>query len=101
MRDREWLNAELKKICPNVYYKAPKNINFKYPCIKYKETGIENISYSDNKPYKFHHTYEVIAMYTDPNLDIADEILLAIPYSDPVRAYEYKGVYHYVFKIKI
>ena len=101
MRNREWLNAELRKICPNVYYKAPKNVNFQYPCIKYKETGIENVSYSDNMPYSYYKSYEVIAMSIEPDTDIADRILLAIPYADPVRSYEYKGVYHYVFKIKI
>ena len=64
-RDRRLeLDAEFKKLTPNVYYQAPASVVMKYPAIRYDLSRIDTVN-ANNNPYLSDAAYQVIVIDSD------------------------------------
>lgn len=90
-------DAELRKVCPNVYFQPPQNSKMKYPCIVYKRDIIENRP-SDNLVYNQHCNYEVTVIDPNPDSIIVDRLSNLIK-ARHTRNFATEGLNHDVFKI--
>ena len=82
----------------NVYYRPPETIKLKYPCIIYKRTPGTTV-YADNQIYWNQKHYDVTAIYKDPDSDLVDRILYALPYIRHDRHFFADGLNHDVFSL--
>lgn len=57
----------------NVYFQPPESVKMKYDAIVYSRDDIENI-FANNSVYSQYDTYEVIAIYEDPDSDLPKKI---------------------------
>lgn len=94
------LDAKLRRILgsDNVYFEPPASLKMKYPCIRYSRSRIDAV-YADNKIYLANRRYDIIAIYQDPDSDLADRILFNeedIRFSNE-RRYVADGLHHDVF----
>jgi len=81
----------------NVYFQPPPSLQMGYPCIVYSRSDIDT-AYAANLPYKLTNEYELIAIDSDPDSDIPDN-LAALPRCAFSRAYQADQLNHYVFTI--
>lgn len=94
------LDARLRRILgsDNVYFEPPASLKMKYPCIRYSRSRIDTVN-ADNKVYLANRRYDIIAIYQDPDSNLADRILFNeenIRFSNE-RRYVADGLYHDVF----
>lgn len=94
------LDARLRRILgsDNVYFEPPASLRMKYPCIRYSRSRIDTV-YADNKIYLANRRYDIIAIYQDPDSDLADRILFNnedLTFSNE-RRYVADGLHHDVF----
>lgn len=94
------LDARLRRILGsnNVYFEPPASLKMKYPCIRYSRSRIDTVN-ADNKVYLANRRYDVIAIYQDPDSDLADNILFneeGLIFSSE-RRYVADGLHHDVF----
>ena len=80
-----------------VYFRAPSNVQMKYPALIYTRTGYRN-NYADNKIYRSLKAYTITAIYRDPDSDLPDR-LLELPYCKFDRHYIADNLNHDVFTI--
>ena len=99
MKTREQVLLKIKdKICPNVYFTPPENIQLKYPaCIVTREDV--DTQKANNKNYITRVNYKLVYISKSE----ADEVFTKIPntfmYSDFRTEYKVNGLYHKVFVI--
>lgn len=53
----------------NVYFQPPASIQMHYDAIIYNRRSIDN-RYANNSVYKQNHSYELVAIYEDPDSDL-------------------------------
>ena len=58
----------------NVYYQPPESFKLKYPCIVYKRYS-GNVSFANNKVYRFFQAYQVTIIIDDPDEEIGHRLL--------------------------
>lgn len=94
------LDTRLRRILgsDNVYFEPPASLRMKYPCIRYSRSRIDTV-HADNKVYLANRRYDIIAIYQDPDSDLADRILFNnedLTFSNE-RRYVTDGLHHDVF----
>lgn len=94
------LDARLRRILGsnNVYFEPPASLKMKYPCIRYSRSRIDTVN-ADNTTYLANRRYDIIAIYQDPDSDLADRILFNnedLKFSNE-RRYVSDGLHHDVF----
>lgn len=94
------LDARLRRILGsnNVYFEPPASLKMKYPCIRYSRSRIDTVN-ADNTTYLANRRYDIIAIYQDPDSDLADRILFNnedLKFSNE-RRYVADGLHHDVF----
>lgn len=94
------LDARLRRILgsDNVYFEPPASLKMKYPCIRYSRSRIDTVN-ADNTTYLANRRYDIIAIYQDPDSDLADRILFNnedLKFSNE-RRYVADGLHHDVF----
>lgn len=94
------LDARLRRILGsnNVYFEPPASLKMKYPCIRYSRSRIDTVN-ADNTTYLANRRYDIIAIYQDPDSDLADQILFNnedLKFSNE-RRYVADGLHHDVF----
>lgn len=95
-RDRRLeLDAEFKKLTPNVYYQAPASVVMKYPAIRYDLSRIDTVN-ANNNPYLSDAAYQVIVIDSDPDSEIA-EAISKFPLCRLNRFYTAENLNHFVF----
>lgn len=94
------LESELKSILGNnnAYFNAPEGTKMHFPCIRFRRTGYNN-RYADDKIYFSKKEYELIAIYKDPDDDLADRILMHFEQIRHERQYKSDGFCHDVFRL--
>lgn len=75
MESRLKLQAKLENLLgsKNVYFQPPASVKLNYDAIIYSRKDIEN-TFADNLVYKQDRSYEVIAIYEDPDSDLPIKI---------------------------
>lgn len=73
MNNRIDLDDIFRKICNNVYYQPPGNLNMKYPAIVYARSKINN-NFANNKVYMQSHGYLVTVIDKNPDSEIVEKV---------------------------
>lgn len=73
MNRRDEIKAQLKAICPNLYFQPPTGQNMQFPCIVYQRMRI-NQKKADNVKYKSNVIYKVIVIDRDPDSEIVKAV---------------------------
>ena len=94
------LHNKLKQINPNVYYQPLENVKLVYPCIIYELADITSV-YASNTKYMQKYTYNISAIYKNPDAPIVEQILDAFDYIDVNRFVTVDNLYHAYFNITI
>lgn len=99
MAGRPNLQKELETLLgsKNVYYQPPASVIMQYDAIVYSRSNIEN-TFADNNVYKQDDSYEVIAIYEDPDSDLPRKISM-LPKCRFVRHYTADNLNHDVFEL--
>ena len=82
----------------NVYYQPPESIKFKYPCIIYEKSRINQI-YANDKTYLKNKEYSLTLIYRETDSTLPDDILDAFELISFDRHYKADNLYHDVFTI--
>lgn len=82
----------------NVYFQPPESVKISYPCIIYK-IGNGDIKYADSMVYNYINSYDVVIIFKQPNIEIIDSALQALPMCTPTSMYVSDNLNHYAFKI--
>lgn len=100
MGNRLELHKELVKIFEsnNVYYQPPESIKIVYPCIIYKQTGM-NIKKANNKCYIMHDKYDITIITRTPDPKIKYEILNHFRMINFDRMYTMNNLNHYTYTL--
>lgn len=93
------LDAELKKICPTVYFQEPRSERMEYPCIKYALNKISTEN-ANNHIYKLDKHYTVTYITKDPDDPIIEGLLHAFPGIKWDRQYKSSNLYHNVYELE-
>lgn len=96
-KDREELSKILHKICKNVYYSPPSDMNMVYPCIVYKLANLSSI-HADNIKYHNMTQYTVTVIDEHPDSKIRDKIY-NLQYCSFDRGFTRDGLNHFVFRL--
>ena len=99
MESRLKLQAKLENLLgsKNVYFQPPASVKLAYDAIIYSRKDIENI-FADNLVYKQDRSYEVIAIYEDPDSDLPIKIS-RLPKCSLDRHYVADNLNHDVFTL--
>lgn len=81
----------------NVYFQPTNNLYVAYPCITYKLDDAD-VSFADNRPYRYDKRYQVTVIDKNPDSDIPDKIAL-LPKARFDRAYAADNLNHTVFNV--
>lgn len=79
------------------YFRAPANVQMKYPAIVYTRSNYRN-SFADDKIYRQMKQYTITLIYRDPDSDLPDK-LLQLPYCSFDRHYMADNLNHDVFTL--
>ena len=79
----------------NVYFDPPESVKMQYDAIRYKLRKIEN-TFANDKPYMQNDSYEVTAIYRDPDSDLPRKLSL-LPKCTHDRHYKSNNLHHDVF----
>lgn len=80
-----------------VYFQPPANLLMTYDCIRYEKNRISTM-FADNAPYKFSESYQIIAIYRDPDSDLPMRIA-QLPMCSHERHYVADNLYHDTFNL--
>lgn len=94
---RKNFSEVLHRICDNVYYSPPPDLEIKYPCIIYDLADISSLN-ANNTRYINMTRYTVMAIDLDPDSELVGAIY-QLPYSSFSRKYVSDGLNHFVFSI--
>ena len=99
MADRLSLQFLLEDILGsrNVYYDPPETIRMEYPAIRYSRKKINN-TFANDSVYRHTKSYEVTAIYKDPDSDLPDKIS-KLPMCSHDRGYVADNLHHDVFTL--
>lgn len=99
MANRLDLQAKFEEILGsrNVYFDPPERLKMQYDAIRYSRSTIEN-TFANNSVYKQHNSYEVIAIYRDPDSDLPGK-LSRLPMCRHDRYYVSDNLHHDVFTL--
>lgn len=81
----------------NVYYDPPASVQMKYDAIRYSRSRIRN-THANNNVYKQDDSYEVIAIYRDPDSNLPRK-LSRLPMCSHDRHYVADNLHHDVFTL--
>lgn len=81
----------------NVYYDPPASVQMKYDAIRYSRSKIGNTN-ANNNVYKQDDSYEVIAIYRDPDSNLPRK-LSRLPMCSHDRHYVADNLHHDVFTL--
>ncbi len=97
MSRRIELQNVLEKILgsENVYFQPPATLKMKYDCIRYELRKIDTM-YADNAPYHLHDSYQVTAIYKDPDSDLPYKLAM-LPMCIHERHYTADNLNHDIF----
>lgn len=97
---REILHEQLCDILGtrNCYFRPPTGLEMKYPCIRYDEVN-SDLTFADNKIYRFMKQYELIVIDSNPNSTIPKKLIDAFSYLRPGREYYGEGLKHFPFTL--
>lgn len=97
--DRLELQAAMEKICKNVYYQPPSNINLVYPCIVYQVSSY-NTTRANNGIYGIRKEYNITLITKNPDPLEWDRLVVMLK---PVlnTPYVIDNLYHYKFTYSI
>lgn len=96
--DQRDLQAELKTVCPNVYFQPPSDTKLLYPAIVYTRSNID-IKYADNHVQQYKWRYTVTVIQETPSQTLLDNLLQLLQYTSFDSAYIADRLYHTVFNI--
>ena len=82
----------------NVYFQPPASVQLSYPCIIYN-IGNGDAKHADNRVYNYVNSYDVIFIYKQPNVDIIEQVLEALPMCRVSRIYVADNLNHYAFNL--
>lgn len=77
------------------YFEPPKDLEMKYPCIRYNHSN-DRDAYADNIKYKKSKRYVVTVIDEDPDSKIAEKVA-DLPYCSSDRNYDADGLCHFVY----
>ena len=99
MGQRQKLHKQLELALGSkrVYYQPPPSVKLEYPCIIYSKTDRELLR-ADDSVYKSFDRYQVVVLYTDPDLEATDHVL-SLPWATYNRHYAVNNVYHDVLYV--
>lgn len=97
MNNRLKLHELLLTMCPNVYYQSPKNLQMKYPAIRYSKNDINN-RFANNGVYIQNEEYSITVITKKVDDPIVTG-LSKLPLCVYDRSFISDNLYHYVFKI--
>lgn len=81
-----------------VYFDPPESIKLSYPCVVYS-LAKKDILRADNKVYQMRNMYTVKCLSKDPDNNMADILLNALPYSSFENRYTHDHIHHDVLNI--
>ena len=81
-----------------VYFKAPVNIQMKYPAIVYSRSNFRN-TFADNVIYRQLKQYTITIIHRDPDSDLPDRMLQEFRYCRFDRHYVADNLDHDVFTL--
>lgn len=93
---RKVLHKRLEKTIngrAELFFQPPSDIMLSYPCVIYSLEDIYTRR-ADNQHYMMNNCYSLIVIDTDPDSDIAMDILKNIPKSSFDRRYVKDNLYH-------
>nr|DAT35018.1 MAG TPA: tail completion protein [Caudoviricetes sp.] len=99
LENRKKLHYKLKKICENVYFNPPANINLKYPCIIYHRLSTDS-KYADNTRYQTQYNYRITVLDSVPDSSVVDKLLEEFDLMDIAGTHISDRLYHYYFDYK-
>ena len=82
----------------NVYFQPPASVQLSYPCIIYS-IGSGDAKYADDMVYNYINNYELLFIFKQPNIDIIEQVLVALPMCKMTRAYVVDNLNHYAFSV--
>ena len=82
----------------NVYFQPPASVQLSYPCIIYN-IGNGDAKHADDRVYNYVNSYDVIFIYKQPNVDIIEQVLEALPMCRVSRIYVVDNLNHYAFNL--
>lgn len=100
MNRRLELQTILEKIVgnKNVYFQPPASIRIAYPCVMY-HVGAGNVKRADGMVYGYTHSYDMVFIYKNPNIDIIEQVLNVFPMCRFTRSYIADNLNHYAFTL--
>lgn len=100
MNDRYELHEELCSVLEsrNVYFQAPSNLMMKYPCIRYKFSGISS-KHANDYIYNYTKRYDGIIIDSDPDSGIPEKLLAHFQMFSLGTPYIADNLYHYPFTL--
>lgn len=76
-----------------VYYQPPESIKLHYPCIVYTKKQ-PDVKRANNSIYGFTNGYDLTFITKDPDSDIPEKLLKALPMSRMNPQFVTDGLYH-------
>ena len=100
MNKRLELHDKLKQLIDsdNVYFQPPASVQLSYPCVIYS-IGSGDAKYADGMVYNYINNYELLFIFKQPNIDIIEQVLVALPMCKMTRAYVVDNLNHYAFSV--
>ena len=99
---RPWqdLQTMLQELFPDVhvYYQPSANQNMEYPAIRYSRTDIQT-RHADNAIYSARNKYQITVIANRPDSQIAEKLLVQLPYCSYDRHYTANNLHHDVLTL--
>lgn len=77
----------------SIFFQPPETVKLKYPCIIYRLAGVYSRHANDAK-YRLKKRYTVLVISSDPDNDIADQLMEHFQYCRFDRRYVASNLYH-------
>ena len=98
MKHREELNADLKTLCPNVYYQPTQNTKLIYPAILYSLASYDP-TFANNKRYVSSAGYTLIVITKKATDTLPIQILEKFTNTQLMDTYVSDNLYHYIINL--
>lgn len=98
MANRLDLQAELKKLCPNVYFQPPESQKMIYPCFRYVLNDID-VKRANDDLYLAKRKYTITYIDKNPDNEMIEKMIETFQYCSFDRFYSSDNLNHYVYSL--
>ena len=92
-RPRTDVHEILTKLCDNVYYQPPSNIQLTYPCIIYRKTGVVDLK-AGNTLFHRYTVYTLTLIDRNPDTTLIEEVEKHFPHTQQTQPYSIDNLHH-------